>query len=159
MADQTIARVEGSPRNTAVFARVFYNAGTTQTIDWFASAGIVKTGTFKGRDNDTLDFLISNLHFDSQEITYLGELRAKAGGLGRPHSNEIIGEINYALAAAPGLRIMPNIQWEIHPDPINATSYKRDIPSAVVFGVRLDMRFGQFFTGSNPVNYRNSKIY
>jgi porin len=160
VADQTIFRAHAdSPRNTAVFGRLFYNAGAKSTIDWFASAGIVKTGTFKGRDNDTLDFLISNTHFDSEEIEYLRELRMKAGGSGRPHANEIIGELNYGFAAAPGIRIMPNVQWEINPDPINATRYQHDIPSAIVVGLRFDIRFAQFLMGSSPVAYSNSKIY
>lgn len=160
VADQTILRPDPhSHRNTAVFARFFYNAGAPTTIDWFASVGLVKTGTFKGRDNDTIDFLISNTHFDLREITYLGQLRAKAGGAGYPYANEIIGELNYGFAAAPGVRVMPNVQWDIHPDPINATKFPRDIPSAIVVGVRLDIRFAQLLMGSSPVEYRNSKVY
>ena len=119
----------------------------------------MQTGTFKDRDNDTLDFLISNTHFDSEEVEYLRELRVKAGGSGRPHANEIIGELNYGFAAAPGIRIMPNVQWEINPDPINATRYQHDIPSAIVVGLRFDIRFAQFLMGSSPVAYSNSKIY
>jgi porin len=150
LADQTIWRPDPkSPRNLAVFGRVFYNAGAKSTIDWFGSAGFVKTGTFKGRDNDTLDFIISNTRFDDGEIEYLRELRAKAGGHGTPHRNEIIGELNYGFAAAPGVRLLPNVQWEINPDPINATRYPRNIPSAIVVGLRIDVRFAQFLTGSN----------
>jgi hypothetical protein len=35
----------------------------------------------------------------------------------------------------------------INPDPINATSFKRDIPSAVVVGMRVDIRLAQLLTG------------
>ena len=135
--------------NLAVFGRVFYNLGANSTIDWFASAGFVKTGTFVGRDNDTIDFLISNTHFSADEVEYLAELRSKAGGRGRPDSNEILGELNYGFAAAPGVRLLPNVQWIIHPDPINATRYQRNIPSALVLGLRVDVRLAQFLTGSN----------
>ncbi|WP_454887134.1 carbohydrate porin [Sphingomonas oryzagri] len=149
LGDQTISRPDPkSPRNLAVFGRVFYNAGAKSTIDWFASAGFVKTGTFKGRDNDTIGFIVSNTHFSDDEVEYLRELRAKAGGRGTPPRNEIIGEVNYGFAAAPGVRLLPNLQYVINPDPIYATKYPRDIPSAIVVGLRIDVRFAQLLTGS-----------
>ena len=46
MADQTIQRAAGkSTRNLALFGRVFYNVGNVAQLDWFASAGFVKTGS------------------------------------------------------------------------------------------------------------------
>lgn len=146
MVDQTVSRGPGkSKRNLALFGRVFVNVGNTQQLDWFASAGLVKTGTFKGRDADTVGFIVSNTHFSDQQIAYLRDLRAKAGGAGSPSSNEIIAELNYGFAAMPGLRIMPNIQYAINPDPIYATTRKSDIPDAVVLGVRVDLKLAQFF--------------
>ena len=148
MADQTVSRAEGaSKRNLALFGRFFLNAGNVQSIDWFASAGFVKTGTFKGRDNDTIGLLVTNTHFSDQQIAYLRDLRAKAGGTGSPEANEIITELNYGWAALPGLRIMPNIQYVINPDPIYATSRKTDIPDAVVLGLRVDVHLAQLFGG------------
>ncbi len=146
LVDQTIQRGPGtSRRSLALFGRVFVNVGNTQQLDWFASAGLVKTGTFRGRDSDTIDFIISNTHFSSQEIAYLRDRRAEAGGTGSPSANEIIAELNYGIAALPGLRIMPNIQYDIHPDPIYASSRKTDIPDAVVLGLRVDLKLAQFF--------------
>ncbi len=148
MADQTIQRAAGkSTRNLALFGRVFFNTGNVAQLDWFASAGFVKTGTFKGRDSDTIGFLVSNTHFSDQQIDYLRDLRAKAGGTGSPKSNEIVGELNYGFAAMPGVRILPNIQYVINPDPIFAPTRKTDIPSAIVLGLRVDLRLGQVFGG------------
>ncbi len=148
MADQTIQRAAGkSTRNLALFGRAFYNVGNVAQLDWFASAGFVKTGIFKHRDLDTIGFIVSNTHFSNQQIAYLRDLRAKAGGTGSPKSDEIIGEINYGFAAMPGLRILPNIQYVINPDPIFAPTRKTDIPSAIVLGLRVDVRFAQLFGG------------
>lgn len=146
MVDQTVARAPGrSKRNLAVFGRLFVNAGNVQQLDWFASAGLVKTGTFKGRDSDTIGLIVSNTHFSDQQIAYLRDLRAKAGGSGSPKADEIIAELNYAFAALPGLRIMPNVQYAINPDPIYATGRRADIPNAVVLGVRVDLKLAQLF--------------
>lgn len=148
MADQTIQRADGrSTRNLTLFGRVFYNVGNVAQLDWFASAGLVKTGTFKHRDADTIGFLVSNTHFSSQQMNYLRDLRTKAGGTGSPKSNEIIGEINYGFAAIPGVRILPNIQYVINPDPIFAPTRKTNISSAIVLGLRLDVRLAQVFGG------------
>jgi porin len=148
IGDQTVSRPDPrSQRNLAVFGRVFYNVGQPGPIDWFASGGFVKTGTFAGRDNDTLGVLVTNTHFSRDEVTYLRQLRAKAGGSGTAPRNEIIGEFNYGFAAMPGVRLLPNVQYVINPDPINATSFKRDIPSAIVVGLRVDIRLAQLLTG------------
>jgi porin len=101
----------------------------------------VETGIFNDRDNDTIGFLVS------QQIAYLRDLRAKRGGQGEPETNEIIGEINYGFAAAPGLRIMPNIQYVINPDPIYAPTRTTDIPAAIVLALRIDVKIAQLFGG------------
>ena len=148
MVDQTIARAAGaSKRNLAVFARGYWNVGNVQQLDWFASAGFVKTGTFKGQDNDTIGFIVSNTHLSDQQIDYLRDLRAKAGGTGSPHHDEIVGEINYGWAGLPGLRILPNVQYVINPDPIYASKRTTNIPSAIVLGVRIDVKLAQLFGG------------
>ncbi|WP_260925916.1 carbohydrate porin [Novosphingobium sp. 9] len=146
LVDQTVSRAAGnSKRNLALFARAYWNVGNIQQIDWFASAGLVKTGTFIGRDEDTIDFLVSNTHFSDQEIDHLRDVRAKAGGTGSPHADEIVGEINYGFAAMPGLRIMPNVQWVLNPDPVYAPKSTKNVPSTVVLGLRIDLKFEKFF--------------
>jgi porin len=42
---------------------------------------------------------------------------------------------------------MPNVQYVINPDPINATSHQTDIRDAVVLGVRVDVHLAQLFGG------------
>lgn len=148
MADQTVQRDAGdSRRNLAVFGRGFVNVGNVAQIDWFASAGFVKTGTFRGRDNDTIGFIVTNTHFSEQQIGYLRDVRAKAGGTGSPEADEIIGEVNYGFAAVPGVRLLPNIQYVINPDPIYAPTHKTDIPGAIVLGLRVDVKLAQLFGG------------
>lgn len=148
MVDQTLHRAPGaSNRNFAVFGRVFFNVGNVQQLDWFASAGFVKTGTFKDRDDDTIGFIVSNTHFSDQQIAYLRDRRARAGGTGSPAHDEVIAELNYGFAALPGLRILPNLQYVLNPDPIFVPTRKTDVPNALVMGVRIDLKLAQFFGG------------
>lgn len=144
MGDQTLLRGKGQ-RNLAVFGRYYINTGNAAQIKWFASAGVVKTGTFPGRDKDTLAMFVSDTHFDPLEMAYLRDVRQRAGGVGSPHNDEVVGEISYGIALGSGVRLMPNIQYIINPDPIYAPTRTTDIPDAVVVGLRLDVHFADLF--------------
>lgn len=144
MGDQTLLRGKGQ-RNLAVFGRYYINTGNAAQIKWFASAGLVKTGTFAGRDKDTLAMFVSDTHFDPLEMAYLRDVRQRAGGIGSPHNDEVVGEISYGIALGSGVRLMPNLQYIINPDPIYAPTRTTDIPDAVVIGLRLDVHFADLF--------------
>lgn len=142
MGDQTIWRGRGQ-RNLALTARAFVNTGNAAPVKTFTSFGMVLTGTFPGRDHDTFATFVSNTHFDDLEIDYLRDRRLRHGGTGAPNANEIIGEISYGIAVVPGLRVLPNIQYVIHPDPIYAPTRTTDIPDAYIVGLRVDVHLAQ----------------
>lgn len=142
MFDQTVWK-GASGRTVQVFARGFANTGNAQQVKQFASAGAVLTGTFPDRNEDTLQFFVSDTRFDDQEIKHLADLRTLHGGYGAPHANEYISELGYSIAAAPGVRITPNVQYVVNPDPIYATTRTHDIPNAVVLGLRVDIHLAQ----------------
>jgi porin len=142
MADQTVWRGDGK-RNLALFGRYFINTGNPAAVKYFAALGAVKTGTFAGRDQDTLALFVSDTHFDPLEMAYLRDRRARYGGSGTPHNDEIIAELSYGWAVHRGIRVMPNLQYVINPDPIYAPKRTTDIPDTLIVGVRLDVHFAQ----------------
>ena len=144
MADQTVWRGEGK-RNLALFARAYVNTGNEAPIDTFFSAGFVKTGTFAGREQDTLAMFVSNTHFSDEQIDFLRDRRTRNGGSGAPHADEIIAELSYGWAVHKGIRVMPNLQYVINPDPIYAPTRTTDIPDALIVGLRVDIHFAQLF--------------
>ncbi len=144
MADQTVWRGEGK-RNLALFARAYVNTGNEAPVDQFVSAGFVKTGTFAGRDQDTLAMFVSNTHFSDEQIAFLRDRRARNGGEGAPHADEIIAELSYGWAVHKGIRLMPNLQYVVNPDPIYAPTRTTDIPDALIVGLRVDVHFAQLF--------------
>lgn len=144
MADQTVWRGEGK-RNLALFARAYVNTGNEAPVDQFVSAGFVKTGTFAGRDQDTLAMFVSNTHFSDQQIGFLRDRRARNGGTGAPSADEIIAELSYGWAVHKGIRLMPNLQYVVNPDPIYAPTRTTDIPDALIVGLRVDVHFAQLF--------------
>jgi porin len=142
MIDQTVWRGDGD-RNLQLFLRLFANTGNPQVVKQFGAVGAVLTGTFPGREDDTLQMFISDTRFDRQEIDYLRDLRRLAGGYGAPHANEYISEFGYGISVYRGLRVLPNIQYIINPDPIYATKHKSDIPNALVVGLRVDIHVAE----------------
>lgn len=144
MADQTVLRGEGK-RNLALFARAYVNTGNEAPVDHFVSAGFVQTGTFVGRDQDTLAMFISNTHFGDEQVAFLRDRRMRNGGSGAPNADEIIAELSYGWAVHKGIRLMPNLQYVINPDPIYAPTRTTDIPDALIVGLRMDVHFAQLF--------------
>jgi porin len=144
MVDQTVWRSQGG-RSLQLFARVFVNTGNTQVVKQFGSIGAVLTGTFPGRNEDTLQIFTSDTRFDPQEIDHLGDVRKLHGGSRRPHANEYITELGYGIAVTRGVRVIPNLQYIINPDPIYAPTRTRDILDTLVVGLRVDIHLAQFF--------------
>lgn len=144
MADQTVWRGEGR-RSLALLARYFINTGNPAAVKYFAAVGAVKTGTFAGRDRDTLALFVSDTHFDPLEMAYLRDRRARYGGTGTPHNDEIVAELSYGWAVRPGIRLMPNLQYVVNPDPIYAPRRTTDIPDTLIVGLRVDVQFAQLF--------------
>jgi porin len=78
-------------------------------------------------------------------MAFLRDRRVRHGGSGTPHNNEVIAELSYGWAVRPGIRLMPNLQYVINPDPIYAPTRLTDIPDALIVGLRVDIQFAQLF--------------
>jgi porin len=146
MGDQTISRPDpNSKRNVAVFGSFLYNHGNFEPLQYTAKLGIVKTGTFAGRDADTLGLVMSDLSFSNKQVKFLSERRAKGGGTGTVPSHGYVIEAAYSYALAPGVTIAPNIQYLVNPDSRVTPNHPTDIPDALVLGVRFMANFGALF--------------
>ncbi|MFA6232514.1 MAG: carbohydrate porin [Rhodanobacter sp.] len=142
MVDQTVWQGQGG-RSLQVFARGFANTGNPQAVKQFGAIGAVLTGTFAGRSRDSLNIFISDTRFDNQEVKHLADLRTIHGGYGAPHANEYITELSYGIAVARGVRVLPNLQYIVNPDPIYAATRTKNIPNALVVGLRMDIHVAQ----------------
>ncbi|MFB5206348.1 carbohydrate porin, partial [Stenotrophomonas sp. 3diitr2024] len=64
--------------------------------------------------------------------------RAAAGGSGTPHGSQVMMELSYGIQLTPQLRIAPNLHYIVHPDPFNEPARQRDLPNALIAGMRVD---------------------
>lgn len=130
LADQTIERDAGSrTRGTVVFAALEWGDKATALVNWYGEAGLVRHGTFSGRDQDTLAF-----GFAAASLN--GSLQAVEQRIGAPTSvEEYVAETNYGYQAAPWLSLRPGLQYIWHPSGVNElrNALVIDLKTAITF--------------------------
>lgn len=137
MDKMLVHRSAKSARGLAGFTSIYYNLGGNDVIQWTAKAGLVKTGTFVGRDADTLGIGVGVIRYTDKEIDYLNGLQRAAGGAGHVHPIEAVVELNYGHQIAPGVTIRPNLQYVLNPAPRYSSDSPRNISSALVIGLQF----------------------
>ena len=130
LADQTIELDPGnSQRGVVVFAALEYGDKETSFLNWYGEAGVLRQGTFAGRDKDTLalGFAVASIN---------GSLQGLEQRFGSPTSlQEYMVELNYGVTIAPWLNIRPGVQYIWHPSGID------EIPNALVLDLKTVVTF------------------
>ncbi len=131
IADQMIELDPGShnKRGTALFAALEWGDKATAFVNWYGEAGILRQGTFPGRDNDTiaLGMAVASLN---------GNLQSIENRLGLPLTlQEYVAELNYGATLAHWLVLRPGLQYVWHPSGIN------EIPNALVIDFKTVVTF------------------
>jgi porin len=130
IADQTVELDPGTDkRGIALFAALEWGDKATSFLNWYGEAGLVRQGTFKGRDDDTiaLGMAVASIN---------GALQGLEQKIGAPTSvQEYMAELNYGITLAPWLNVRPGLQYIWHPSGIN------EIPNAVVLDLKTVLTF------------------
>jgi porin len=130
LADQTVELDPGNPkRGIVVFAALEYGDRETSLLNWYGEAGVVREGTFDGRDSDTIA-----LGFAAASIN--GSLEPTEQRIGAPTSvEEYMMEVNYGVSLGPWLTVRPGLQYIWHPSGID------EIPNALVLELKTVINF------------------
>jgi len=99
--------------------------------------GAVQTGTFAGRDQDTIGFLVNDQEFSNAFIENIATARESAGGTGNIPRREIMMELNYGAQLTPTIRAMPNLQYIVNPDQSAEPFRTQNIKNAFVVGIKF----------------------
>jgi porin len=143
-AGKVIARpVSHSSANLAVFGSILRSFNSAEPLESTVKAGIVKTGTFAGREHDAVMFGISDTRYSKQLVRYLAEKRSVAGGTQPVHHHEYTLELGYRAEVRPGVVLTPNIQYEVNPTNRTFPNYPNNIASPLVLGVKMMVDLGQ----------------
>ncbi|WP_206243771.1 carbohydrate porin [Novosphingobium terrae] len=136
--DQVLTRPDPkSNRGLAVFGVAMANVSGQVEESWYLDAGIVQTGTFKGRDQDTIGFMINNQHFSDLAMQRMNALRVAVGGRPNVARDEVMMELAYGAQLGRAVRISPNLQYILHPDQTGAPLRATAIPNAFIVGFKF----------------------
>src|ERR1700682_4813643 len=109
MADQMVFREEsGSNRGLTPSALGTISGPGTAKYSYFWVAGGHYQGTFPGRDNDVVSFMIAYARTNSRLTQYQRDLDIVTRGSVGIQTYESIAEIDYGLQLTRWLKIRPN---------------------------------------------------
>ena len=136
LADQMIYRDSpGADRGVTVFAGFTYADPSTALLQYFWETGIVKLGTFAGRDEDSIGFAVSQGLVSNSLIGAQNQANAVDPGSADVQSYEMDLELNYRAQIAPWFSLLPNIQYVVRPGGVTTT------PNALVLGLQAGVTF------------------
>lgn len=129
-------------RNMTLFGGVAISPGNYLKFKNQSTIGMVITGLFNTRNQDTLGLAATYYQLGSHEISFLQARRQKAGGGGDVYSDEGIVELNYNALITRGVHLMPSFQYVISPDNMLTPKAKTSSKNIAVFGLRLTVEVG-----------------
>ena len=141
--DQMVWRPDPhSPRGLTVFG-VFMDALSGQpTMKSYYEIGLLQQGTFAGRDQDTLGFVVNFENWSNYALDNVRLARASVGSRVAPQKTMTMMELNYGWQIAPAITFSPNVQAILNPDNLNQPTRASNIPSAFVIGFKLNVDLG-----------------
>jgi porin len=140
MGDVVPTTISGDrKRPVTVFGGVIGSTADYVPFKGQAIAGVIVTGPFAARPQDTLGLVGSYIRLGSRQRALLQASRALAGGTDRVFPDEGVFELNYGIAAARGVRISPNVQYIVSPDNFTQPRAVRRSGDILAFGLRLSV--------------------
>lgn len=136
--DQMLTRPDPmTQRGLSLFGVAMTNLSSRVEESHFLELGLVQTGTFAGRDKDTLGFVINDQRFSDLAMERMRAARVFAGGTDGIARHQYMMELAYGAQLGPAIRLSPNVQYIVHPDQSSVPFRTSDIPNAWVLGFKF----------------------
>ncbi|WP_229520481.1 MULTISPECIES: carbohydrate porin [Massilia] len=137
LADQMIARDAANGRGVAVFGQFTANPRESAQITRWYAAGLVKTGTFAGRDADTLALGLVHAELNPRLREFAAASNPETAGYVSLPAGESVVELTYGLQPRRWLGVRVGVQYIVDP---GAFSY-RSTHDAIALGSQLRIAF------------------
>lgn len=136
--DQMLTRPDpASQRGLSIFGVAMTNLSGRVEESRYLGIGIVQTGTFARRDQDTFGFAINDQRFSDLAMQRMNAARVAAGGRADIRRHQYMMELAYGFQVNPAIRLSPNLQYILHPDQTGAPDRTRDIKDAFILGFKF----------------------
>ncbi|WP_443478891.1 carbohydrate porin [Novosphingobium aerophilum] len=137
LADQMILREGQGNRGLSIFGQFTANPAISGQITRWYAAGLVKTGTFRGRDADSIALGFTHAVVDPRLRRAHVEANRLPGGYAALPAGETAIELSYGLQLRRWLSLRPDIQYIIEPGAFGF----RNTPNALALGCQVKMQF------------------
>ncbi|HEY0182454.1 MAG TPA: carbohydrate porin [Rhodopila sp.] len=141
---QTVWRPDpATNRGLTLFAGVLDSTGGYQVYPLSVYAGAYIRGPFAARPNDAAGFEASYVTIDKNARGEVTDTFDSLGSTAPNHSNEWIFEADYKVAIAPGIALIPDAQYVVHPDEIGFNDPTPGVDHAFVIGAQVAIDVGE----------------
>jgi porin len=137
LADQMVLREGRGGRGLSVFGQFTANPRASAQITRWYAAGLVKTGTLKGRDADTLALGVVHAQVNPRLRESYAVSNLDADGYASLPSGESVVELSYGWQPLRWLGVRADVQYVVDP---GAFSY-RSTRNALALGTQLKITF------------------
>jgi porin len=145
-AQQTVWRPDPTTnRSLTLFGGVLASTGGYQVYPLSVYAGAYLRGPFSGRPNDALGFEASYLTINKSAQEQVTDTYDSLGLIAPNHANQWILEVDYKIALAPGIALVPDAQYVVHPDEIGFNNPGPGVDHAFVVGAQVSVDFDEVF--------------
>jgi hypothetical protein len=135
-----------SQRGLTAFGVAMSNLSGDVIESSYEELGLVQTGTFAGRDLDTLGFAVNDQHFADTALDAIRAARVSAGGTPGIATHETMMELNYGVHVSSSVTIAPNLQYIVHPDQFAEPFFTGTIRNAFVIGLHVSVNLAPLLT-------------
>lgn len=138
LADQKILGGHGV-RGLSIFGQYTANPPEAAQITRWYAAGLVKTGTFAGRDRDTIAFGIAHAEVNPRQRDLQASASASplADSPASLPAGETAVELSYGLQLPRGISLRPDLQYIVEPGAFGF----RSTPNALAAGFQIKAQF------------------
>jgi porin len=137
LADQMVWRQGRAGRGLSVFGQFTANPRASAQITRWYAAGLVKTGTFTGRDADTLALGVVHAQVNPRLRESFAAADRSADGYASLPAGETVVELSYGMQPLRWLGVRADVQYVVDP---GAFSY-RSTKNALAIGTQLKITF------------------
>ena len=143
-AEQTVWRPDASTnRSLTLFGGVLAATGGFQDYPVSVYTGAYQRGTFPSRPNDALGFEATYVTINKKAQGQVVDTFDSLGLTAPNHANEWVFEVNYKIAIALGVDLVPIAQYVVHPDAIGFHTPRPGVDHAFVVGAQVDINLGE----------------
>ena len=137
LADQMVVRDGATGRGLSLFGQFTANPHASSQITRWYAAGAVKTGTFPGRDTDTLALGVAHAELNPRMRAQAAAEDPDLGGYASLPAGETVVELSYGVQPLRWLGVRASVQYILDP---GAFGY-RVTPDALALGTQLRITF------------------